>query len=136
MQEILDDVDSRSVGAVNMVLMSYGVWDTLAEQLVAKKRYPGQIYKLNKWIQAIDWNGIPCVRDFYCPDTRAYFLDTSSFRLYQNNEGGWMDKDGEILSRVQGYMAYEAAWLRRLQRVCTAPGANGVLDDLEYTATS
>jgi len=60
-----------------------------------------------------------------------YFLDTSTFTIYQNDEGKWMDEDGAILSRVPGVAAYGASWYRRLQLVCIVPKANGVLLDLK-----
>lgn len=133
MQQMADLIDTRSDGETNLIICHHNVWNNLADILVGLKRYEGNLMKLNGWCSALEWQGVPVVRDKHCPSGRMYFLDTSTFQLWQNNEGDWMDKDGSILSRVPDKHAYEAAWFRFLQLVCDAPNANGILDDITAT---
>lgn len=136
MQDMLDEIDIYSEGQVGIIVCGHQVWSGVAHALTNSKRYPGQMMTLNGWCQAVDFAGIPVVRDKHCPPDRMYFLDPSTFTIYQNNEGSWMDKDGAILARVEGKVAYQAAWHRRLQLVCRAPICNGYIEDLKYAAPS
>ena len=131
MQTVVDDVEIRGDGETKVIVAPHALWNTIADLLVDDKRYSGQAMKLNGWAQAVDFAGIPVVRDKHCDPTKLYFLDNATWKIYQNNEGSWMDKDGAILSRVQGKVAYEAAWYRRLQLICMLPAANGILSDLQ-----
>lgn len=132
MQDLMDDIEVNSDGgAPNIIIAPHALWTALAVIMDNQKQFKGGMMTLNGWCKAIDWAGIPIVRDKHCPPDRMYFLDLSTFKIYQDDEGKWMDKDGAILARKPGYVAYEAAWYRRLQLVCIAPNANGCYADLK-----
>lgn len=136
MQDMLDEIDIYSEGQIGIIICGHQVWSGVAHELVNSKRYPGAMMTLNGWCQAVEFAGIPVVRDKHCPASKMFFIDPSTFTIYQNNEGNWMDKDGAVLARVDGRVAYQAAWHRRLQLVCRAPICNGVIEDLKYAAPS
>jgi len=129
-QEGIDAVEINSMGKPNLIIMSHAVWNTVANILVGNKRYEGNMMKLNGWCTAVEFAGIPMVRDKHCPPNKIYILDTTKFRLWGNDEGDWMDKDGAILSRIQNRYAYEATWRRSMQLACEAPGANCIIEDV------
>jgi len=131
MQNLIDDIEGNSDGEVKLILVPPNLWSSIANVLVGRKQYDGQMMTLNGWATAIKWADKFLVRDHHCQPDRMYFLDPSTFIISQNNAGAWMDEDGAILSRVKGAVAYEAAWYQKLQLMCVAPGANGVLKDLK-----
>jgi len=132
-EEARAEVEQYSDGAINLIICGYNVFAVLMDELVHSKRFQGTATTLNGWATAMKFEDqIPIVRDRHCPPDKMFLLDTSSFTLYQNNDGQWMNQDGAILSRVQNRHAYEAAWFRFVQLVCHAPNANAVIEDLDY----
>jgi hypothetical protein len=132
-EEARAEVEQYSDGAINLILCGYNVFAILMDELVQSKRFQGTATTLNGWATAMKFEDqIPIVRDRHCPPDKMYLLDTSTFTLYQNNDGQWMNQDGAILSRVLNRHAYEAAWFRFCQLVCHAPNANAVVSDLDY----
>jgi hypothetical protein len=129
LQEAVDLVDIHSDGAVDLMITTHEVWTHLMNHLVAQKRFTGET-KLNGWARALDFNGIPIVRDKHCPAATLFALDTSTFTIYQDSEGEWMHEDGAVLHRVQDFEAYEATWSRYLELVCDKPNANCIVTDL------
>ena len=132
MQNVIDDIEANSDGEIDEILCPPSLWSAIVNDLVDQKRY-GTLMTLNGWATAIKWGDRYVVRDHHCQPDRMYFLDRSTFVIYQNDEGKWMDKDGAILSRKEGAVAYIAAWYQMMQLVCYAPGANGVLADLKQS---
>lgn len=129
-QQGVDLVDKNSDGVPNLMITSHRQWRKLANILQPLKRFDGTAIKLNGWMEALDFNGTPVVKDQHCQNDLFYILDTTMFHLYQNDEGKWMDEDGAILSRVPNRHAYEATWFTFRQLCCDAPNAQCVIDTL------
>jgi hypothetical protein len=129
LEEAIDLVEIHSDGQVDLMVTTHEIWAHLMNHLVAQKRYTGDM-KINGWCRALDFNGIPIVRDKHCPDGLLFALDTSTFTIFQDSEGGWMDEDGAVLHRVTDVEAYEATWSRYLELVCDQPAANCIISDL------
>lgn len=138
MQDVLDEIDQYSEGNTNLIICEHQVWNALAELMDSNRRYRGETTTLNGWATALKFASVkaPIVKDKHCDPTRMYFLDTTKFRIYQNHEGAFMSKDGSMLFRVAGKVAYEASWTRRLQLICWSPIAQGVLTDLAYVSAA
>jgi len=130
MQEMTDQIEINSNGTPKLIVTSHALWRELASQLVADKRYKGESMKLNGWCEALDFRGIPVVRDKYAPANKMWFLDTDTWTIYHDSEGGFIDEDGQILRMVTDNDQFEAAWRRYLQLVCADPASNGLLSDL------
>lgn len=130
-QQMRDEIEMKSPGKTSLIVCDHAIWRKVAGILVPDKRYGGDIQKLNAWCSAVMFDGIPIVRDKYCPPNKMYFFDQSTWAIYQDSEGGFLDDDGQILHQVAGADAYEAAWRRFLQLVCHDPAANGVLNDID-----
>lgn len=135
--DVLSEIEQRSDGSVDLVLCGYNTWNVLANELVQSKRFKGEATKLNGWATALVFeDNVPIVRDKHCPPDRIYCLDTTSFTIYQNDEGKWMDKDGAILRAVPNRHAYEAAWFRFLTLVSHSPNSNGVITHIDTSPPS
>lgn len=130
MQQMVDTIEQNSPGTCKLIITTHAIWRKIANILVPDKRYKGDQMKLNSWCDAVDFRGIPVVRDKYALPNRAFFLDTDTLKFYQDSEGGFIDEDGQILRMVAGSDKFEAAWRRFLQLVCADPASNGVLKDL------
>lgn len=130
LQELRDAIEMNSPGTPKLGICSHAIWRRIAQILVPDKRYGGDLYKLNGWCQAVDFAGMPIVRDKWARRNELYMLDLDVWSIYQDSEGGWVDEDGQILHRVSGADQFEAAWRRFLEIVCHDPASNGVLKDL------
>lgn len=130
LQELRDAIETNSPGTPRLGICSHAVWRKIAQILVPDKRYGGDLYKLKGWCTAVDFAGIPIVRDKWARRNSLFMLDLDTWSLYQDSEGGFIDEDGQILHRVSGFDKFEAAWRRFLQPVCHDPASNGVLEDL------
>jgi hypothetical protein len=140
MQDVLDEVDAYSEGDINLILTHPLIWNGLVEKMEVDRRYKGEATVLNGWANAVKMASVkaPIAKDPHCPPDRMYFLDTSTWTLYQDDEGHWayQKATGAIWFPVPGKVAVAAAWERRLQPVCDSPIANGVLRDLSYVAAA
>ena len=133
-QDMLDLIQRNGPGQIDLIIVGLEVWSALIEELTKDRRYGGNQKLLMGWAEAVMFGSIPITKDADAPPDKAWFIDTSTWTIYQNDEGKWMDQDGAILSRVTGRTAYEATFYRRMQPVCHVPIANGVIEDLEYVA--
>lgn len=130
MQSVIHEVHDNSEGEINMILAGNDIWSHIVDRLESDKRFGGSQMKLNGWAQAVDFAGIPIVNDKHVKNTEMFFLDTTSFQIYQRDEGRWMDKDGAILSRLENRASYQANWTRRMQLICFAPIANAYMHSI------
>ncbi len=135
-QDMIDEIEGNSDGETNLMVCGKQVWSALAENLVVDKRFTGETTTFRGWAEAIKFNNLLITKDRDCPPTKAFFLDTNTWNIFQNDEGKWMSDDGAILARVDGQTAYKATWYRRMQPVCLVPIAQGVIEDLEYVAVA
>lgn len=55
-----------------------------------------------------DKGEIPFVVDVDCPKNTVYGVNEKNLTLYRDADWAWMNRDGSMWSRVQGYDAYEA----------------------------
>lgn len=69
--------------------------------------------------------------DFDCPPNVLFGVNDESLVFHQVAEGWkWMDEDGSILSRVAGFMAYEAVTYCLGELACKQRNANFLISDL------
>jgi len=91
--------------------------------------------KLDRGFEALEFNGIPFVTDRDAIDGEIYFLTTRDLAIYRMSDYEWMDLDGNVLSRVTNYDAYEAVLFRYAELGCTRRNSQAVLCDLAYDPT-
>lgn len=131
LQQAVDQVEQNSPGTTKVMITTHAIWRKLADILVPDKRYEGGSMKLPSWCKAL-WfrDDIAIVRDKFAIPNRIYGLDTDTFKLYQDSEGGFIDEDGQILRLVPDKDQFQASWRRYLQLVCHDPASNFVIKDI------
>lgn len=131
-QYVLDEIDDAADSDVRLMICNPKVWNWIAFRLDNQKRFTHEKTTLRGWMSAIMFGDVPhaILKDPMCPPTKMFFMDPSLWRIWQINEGTWMDEDGAVLARVAGRVAYEAAWFRRMQVICLRPRSTAVLTDL------
>jgi len=132
MQQASDEAEIDG-GRISLIISNYALRRKYADMLVADKRYVNRL-TLDGGFSALEYSAggepIPFVVDRHAWPNQIAFLDESSLSLYRASDFDWMDSDGNILSRVSGYDAYEAILYCYANLGCTAPQHNTMLRDL------
>lgn len=100
-------LSEKNGGKVGLIFTTFGLRDSYASILQSDKRFVNTT-ELKGGFKAIDFNGTPVVPDKDCTPYNMYFLDKSTITLFEQSPISWADEDGAVLSRVDGYDAYEA----------------------------
>ena len=80
----------------------------LIKTLQMQRQFTNPDKKLKGGIRAIDICDTPFTWDPDCPAGYCFVGDTSVLEFYEQGPLNWMDKDGAVLNRIEGYDAYEA----------------------------
>lgn len=132
MQRPLDSIATNSDYSeqdVEFLLTSYGVRAKYISLLVSEKRFVNTM-ELDGGFKAVDFNGIPLVADPQCKKNRIYYVVPEVLKIFRTSDFSWMEKDGNVLSRVSGQDAYEATLVHYGNLGCIARNALGLLDDI------
>lgn len=68
-----------------------------------------------------------------CPLEKIYGLTSKSFHWLWERKFGWLDQDGQILHKRQGYANWLAEAMELGNLFCEAPYQNFVIADVDYT---
>lgn len=132
MQESSDAAEKKG-GRISLVCSNYELRRKYADLLVADKRFVNKL-TLDGGFSALEYSAggdpIPFVVDRHSRDNVLFFIDESTMALYRASDFDWMDRDGNILSRVSGYDAYEAILYVYMNLGCSAPNHSTVLRDI------
>jgi len=80
----------------------------------------------------LGYNGKPMVISRHAHKGTFYFLRTKDWSFCELEAGGFMDKDGAMLSRVPNTDAYEGTWRHYYEVACTRPSAQCVLTGISF----
>ena len=133
-EEAIDTVDIEGDGEISIWIGSHAMHRKYAQQLIPDRRYTtqeGNFSMLDGGFKALEYDGIPVVKDRDCQPGRFYGLDESTFMIFEMSDWQWMDKDGAVLSRVSGVDAYEATLYKYMQLGCDDPRNSIVIKDLQ-----
>lgn len=131
-ETVISLVDKNSPGEVSLILSDYDQYRYHANLITPDRRYPtanGEPSSLDGGYKAIDYNGIPHLRDKHCPPQTIYFLDESRYLYFTNLDWEWID-DGSILRKVPNQDVYEGTLKAYKQLGCSLPSAQGKLVNL------
>lgn len=78
---------------------------------------------LSGGFKAIDFQGIPLVRDRFILSGELFGLDSSQWALHQLDDWSWMDDRGVILKQKPGYAVYAATIRKYCELICDSPAA-------------
>ena len=80
----------------------------------------------------ISYNGIRMMTDRHCGRGIILFLNTKSWNLAQLKSASIEDIDGNVLSRIHNFDAYEGHVSWYYNTICSMPNANGILHGFDY----
>lgn len=135
-QKTFDKVEIKAGKGVgpNMMTTTHALQRRYLDLCQADRREVNTM-KLDRGFTALEFNGIPFTTDRDAIDGEIYFLTTSDLAIYRMSDYEWMNLDGNVLSRVSGYDAYEAVLFRYAELGCTRRNSQAVLCDLAYDPT-
>ena len=120
-------------GKVTAIFSNLGVrrayWSLLVQQrqYVNTKEFAGGFTGLSF---TTDDGEIPFVSDTDAPKNAMLFLNEDELTYYRENDWGWMDRDGNMFSRVYGFDAYEARMYQYSELGCHRRNSFGLIDKL------
>jgi hypothetical protein len=124
MQQAFVAAEENGEGDISLGVTDYTQWRKYGNLLVGDRRFPTAL-SLDGGFTALDFNGIPIVPDRDCQALRMYFLDESTFTIYEMTAGWqWDETDGRILHKVSRQAAYEALLYNFCELACDDPKNN------------
>ena len=120
-------------GKVTAIFSNLGVrrayWSLLVQQrqYVNTKEFAGGFTGLSF---TTDDGEIPFVSDTDAPKNAMLFLNEDELTYYRENDWSWMDRDGNMFSRVYGFDAYEARMYQYSELGCHRRNSFGLIDKL------
>ena len=133
MQEVFDDVEDN-VGegkGPSLILTTKAIRRQYYEMCARDRRIVNTMTLDGGW-KAIEFSGMPFTVDKDAIDGEIYFLSLGDLYVYRMSDYEWMDLDGAILARVDGYDAYSAVLFRYAELGTGRRNCHGVLTDIYY----
>jgi hypothetical protein len=137
MQEAVDGVEAQLAddagGALSptIILTTRAIRRKYAEILKADKRFIDWKV-MDGGFKVLEFNGIPMAVDNDAIDGEMYFVYEPSLAIYQMSDLEWMEEDGNVLTKIANYDAYEAILFAYWELGCSRRNVNAVLVDLSY----
>ena len=132
---LLSDIRKNSTGDATICITTYEVMHAIKSQWANARRidWNGRMPRVDGWIPAIDFDGIPIVADRHCPPETLFALDENHLFFFQYNEGEWADINGQILIPDVGTSdTWSAQWFHYREFGCdmrhTSGRLNGILE--------
>ncbi len=120
-QELLDDIEERSGGKIDLLLTSY---DMRRKYLAALQstRTNVDYMNLDGGFKSISYNGIPIYADRFVEDDTIHFVNTADFKLQQLGDWSWIEGEGgRILRQLDNKAAYGATLVKYANLICVRP---------------
>lgn len=105
-------------GTIDLLLGTIFQRNDLVKELQAQRQFTfvntdsGKDLKLRGGIKAVEIAGVPFTWDRDVPAGYCFGLHRSSLSFFSSGPLDWMDKDGSVLARVEGYDRYEAVLMQ------------------------
>ncbi len=143
MQQVFDNARSVGGGIIDLVVCDYASRRTYSNILTSVKRYPLEGVSAPKFAGGLDisqdlrtqmgeglsFSGASVIPSRQAPPKKMWFLDTDSFKLFQQSEIEWVMNGDSILHPllVNSQDAYKFSLYYDAQLYCEAPNRNGKL---------
>lgn len=128
----LTDQVRQKGGRTSLILTNLGVRRAYFNLLSQQRRYPSTTEFAGGFTGLAFNNGreIPVIDDPDAPPGTMYFLDEDKFKIYQDHDWQWMNRDGSIWKWVVNYDAYEAILNKYWELGNSQRNAHAVLQDI------
>lgn len=120
-QELLDDIEERSGGSIDLILASY---DMRRKYLASLKdsRLNVDYMNLDGGFKTMCYNGIPVYADRFVAENTMHFVNTEDFKLQQLGDWSWIEGEGgRILRQLDNKAAYGATLVKYANLICVRP---------------
>lgn len=120
-QEVVDMIEERSGGNINLILASY---DMRRKYLAELRDHSLNVdyMNLDGGYKSLSYNGIPVYADRFVPENTMYFVNTADFRLGQLCDWTWIENaDGKVLRQLENKAAYGATLVKYANLICKRP---------------
>jgi len=110
-QDAIDLSEVEGDGDLSIFITDHRTFNTYGNSLLSDRRYPTEGSRFNKLdggFRALEYDEVPVVKDRDCQFNTIWGLAEDRIKFLHMADWDWMDKDGSVLSRVQGKDAYEA----------------------------
>lgn len=120
-QELLDDIEERSGGNINLILASYDMRRKYLASL-QESRTNIDYMNLDGGFKTMSYNGIPVYADRFVPENTMYFVNTDDYKLQQLGDWNWLEgENGKILRQLEKKAAYGATLVKYANLICVRP---------------
>ncbi len=137
MQESVDAIEAQLAddtgGSLSptIILTTRAIRRKYAELLKADKRFIDWKV-MDGGFKVLEFNTIPMAVDNDAHGGEMYFLYEPSMAIYQMSDLEWMEEDGNVLTKIANYDAYEAILFAYWELGCARRNVNAVLTDISY----
>jgi hypothetical protein len=129
MRVALDTADTVGSAPPDLIVTSHKVRRYYEGLLQSQRRFTTPM-QLTGGYKAIEFDGLPIVVDKDVPPQRMYFLRMADIQWMMMADIDWMDRDGEVLSRVEDKDAYKAVLFSYRDLITKRPANQTVMFDV------
>lgn len=129
----LDSIQIESGEPVDLAVSSHGVIRAYSAQLTSQKRYVNtqELKGGNTGIQVSSGSQtIALMADRFCTENTMYLLNTKCLTFHESADWEFMQEDGAVLARVDGYDAYSAVLFTYRELMTDRRNAHGRINDI------
>jgi hypothetical protein len=119
-QEGIDDAEDEVGNVIDFLMAEKGVIRAYKNLLGAMKMSVNTI-DIKGGFKAVTFNGIPLVGDRFCTDGELLALSMKNWKMYEMADWGWLDADGNMLTRVSQKPIWEATLRKYCDIGCDLP---------------
>lgn len=125
---------SKFGGTMPKIALTNGdIWATIGNQLVADKRFRGEVMTLDSGWEYLLHSGVKIFWDKDSTDDEIFVLDTDHIFFLTQTDWEWADEDGSILKWVQDYDSYQAFMLSDRELASDLCAAQTLLQDIDVS---
>lgn len=126
LQEAIDDLDDFAGVKPDFICCNAGMQRAYIEEQNTYKRNL-EYKEVDGGYKTIAYNDVAISKEKYMQNDIIYMINTADFTLAQVADWGWLDADGNVLSRVANKAAYEATLTKYCELICRKPSAQAIL---------
>jgi hypothetical protein len=132
-EKAIDEIVIASGKAPSLIVTSHGVVRGYAAQLQDQRRFNDNVeLKGGFSVPTISAGSVtlPLLADRFAPANAAFLINTAHITQHQSSDWEFMDDDGSVLNRVDGYDAYEATLFKYHELTTDQRNTHGVVEDI------
>jgi len=129
LQQAFLQAEQEAEGDASLGLTTYTLWRKIGNLMAPDRRYTPAM-TLSGGFTALDFNAKPIVADRDMTANSFYWVDESTFTVYELADWQFDDTDGSVLHKTDREAAYEALLIYYAEVACHDPANNVVIRDL------